>query len=120
MSRRTGIRIHPVHQHFLGVQSADRSRHRKHAIPSSRVRRYEGDFGAGLHDRGSLRRDSRERSAVLERTSPEVHAQAVSVIVDAIGDVWILVIAAGALWTICSVCLRRARFPTIKADEVSR
>jgi hypothetical protein len=81
------VRIHPVHQHFLGVLSADRSRHRKHAIPSSRVRRYEGDFGAGPHDRGSLRRDSRERSAVLERTSPEVHAQAVSVIVDAIGDV---------------------------------
>ncbi|KAF2644127.1 MFS general substrate transporter [Massarina eburnea CBS 473.64] len=57
------------------------------------------------------------RSAVLEHTTPEVHAQAVDAIVDAISNVWIMVIAAGALWTVSSMFLHRARFQTPKSEE---
>ncbi|OAG01985.1 MFS general substrate transporter [Paraphaeosphaeria sporulosa] len=57
------------------------------------------------------------RSAVLERVTPEVHAQAVDVIVDAISNIWLLVVAAGVLWTVCSFFLTRARFLTSKGED---
>lgn len=57
------------------------------------------------------------RSAVLEQVTPEVHAQAVDVIVDAISKIWLLVVAAGALWTLCSFFLNRVRFLTPKGSD---
>ena len=47
------------------------------------------------------------RSTLLQRTSPEIRAQCINIIVRSIGDVWVLVIAAGALYTICSCFLAR-------------
>jgi len=45
------------------------------------------------------------RSTVLQTTSPELREQCIEVIVRGINDVWVLVIAAGALYTICSCFL---------------
>lgn len=50
------------------------------------------------------------RSDMLENMGPELRARAVGAIVRTIGDVWVMVIAAGALWTICSLFLTRKRF----------
>lgn len=52
------------------------------------------------------------RSQVLETASPELRARCVDAIVRTIDDVWIMVIVAGALWTICSFFLTRKRFLT--------
>ncbi|PLB54585.1 MFS general substrate transporter [Aspergillus steynii IBT 23096] len=50
------------------------------------------------------------RSEVLQTVTPEVRTQCVDAIVKTIGDVWVMVIAAGALWTLCSLFLTRRRF----------
>lgn len=50
------------------------------------------------------------RSDVLENMGPVLRARAVGAIVRTIDDVWVMVIAAGALWTICSLFLTRKRF----------
>ncbi|KAK4186657.1 major facilitator superfamily domain-containing protein [Podospora australis] len=50
------------------------------------------------------------RSAVLENASPEVRERCVDVIVESISKIWILVIAAGVLYSICSLGLTRTRF----------
>ncbi|KAL4919167.1 MFS general substrate transporter [Aspergillus aurantiobrunneus] len=50
------------------------------------------------------------RSELLQTVTPEVRAQCVDAIVKTIGDVWTMVIAAGALWTLCSLFLARMRF----------
>lgn len=49
-------------------------------------------------------------SEVLQSMSPELRDRAVDAIVRTIGDVWAMVIAAGALWTGCSLLLTRKRF----------
>jgi hypothetical protein len=60
------------------------------------------------------------RSKILEQATPQIRAQAVDVIVDAISKIWALVISAGVLWTVCSLFLHRARFLTPKAAESDR
>ncbi|KAL8975228.1 MAG: hypothetical protein Q9197_000531 [Variospora fuerteventurae] len=50
------------------------------------------------------------RSAVLETATPELRALCIDVIVHSIGKAWILVITAGALFTLCSCFLTRRRF----------
>lgn len=50
------------------------------------------------------------RSTLLEKASPELRAQCIDVIVHSIDNAWVLVIAAGALWTVCSCFLTRKRF----------
>lgn len=50
------------------------------------------------------------RSQLLQTAPPELRAKCVDAIVKTIGDVWVMVIAAGALWTLCSLFLIRRRF----------
>ncbi|KAL4940536.1 major facilitator superfamily domain-containing protein [Aspergillus oleicola] len=50
------------------------------------------------------------RSEILRSVSPEVREQCVDAIVETIGDVWVMVIATGALWTVFSLFLTRKRF----------
>jgi Na+/melibiose symporter-like transporter len=45
------------------------------------------------------------KSAVLQTTTPVVRKQCIDAIIRGINDVWVLVIAAGALYTICSCFL---------------
>ncbi|MCJ1470028.1 hypothetical protein MMC07_008673 [Pseudocyphellaria aurata] len=54
------------------------------------------------------------RSTVLETASPELRAKCIDVIVQGIRDNWTLVIAAGALYAVCSCFLTRKRFPEVK------
>ncbi|KAI1158479.1 MFS general substrate transporter [Nemania serpens] len=54
------------------------------------------------------------RSDILSHVAPETRDAIIDVIVDAINKVWILVIVAGALHTICSVFLTRSRFVAMK------
>ncbi|KAI1143704.1 MFS general substrate transporter [Hypoxylon sp. FL0543] len=56
-------------------------------------------------------------SEVLTRAPPEVRDAVVAVIVGAIDKVWILAIAAGALHTVCSLCLTRERFVRPKGRD---
>ena len=49
------------------------------------------------------------RSTVLETATPELRAQCINVLVRTINDDWVLVIAAGALYTLCSCFLTRTR-----------
>ncbi|KAL9003146.1 MAG: hypothetical protein Q9188_003968 [Gyalolechia gomerana] len=50
------------------------------------------------------------KSTVLETATPELRAQCIDVIVHSIDNAWVLVIAAGALWTVCSCFLSQKRF----------
>jgi MFS family permease len=50
------------------------------------------------------------KSTVLQTTTPELRAQCIDVIVQSIDYAWVLVIAAGALYTLCSCFLSRKRF----------
>ena len=50
------------------------------------------------------------KSTVLETATPELRAQCINVLVRTIDDDWVLVIAAGALYTVCSCFLTRRRF----------
>lgn len=50
------------------------------------------------------------RSTVLETTTPVLRDRCIDVIVRSVDDVWVLVIAAGALFTVCSCFLTRRRF----------
>ncbi|GKZ26255.1 hypothetical protein AbraIFM66951_004443 [Aspergillus brasiliensis] len=50
------------------------------------------------------------RSELLHNATPELRAKCVDAIVKTIGDVWVMVIVAGALWTLCSLFLTRKRF----------
>lgn len=56
------------------------------------------------------------RSAVLAQTPPELRARCIDVIVRVIDYDWVLVIAAGSLWTLCSLFLSRERFVKPKMD----
>ncbi|SPO07260.1 related to aflatoxin efflux pump AFLT [Cephalotrichum gorgonifer] len=49
------------------------------------------------------------RSQLLESVSPEIKAEALEVIVGVIAKEWVLVIAAGALQTICALFMSRKR-----------
>ncbi|KAI1081034.1 MFS general substrate transporter [Whalleya microplaca] len=57
------------------------------------------------------------RSEVLTNASPDIRDAAIEVIVRAIDKVWILVIAAGALHTVCSLFLTHSRFITPKGRD---
>jgi hypothetical protein len=50
------------------------------------------------------------KSAILEELSPDLRAKCIDVIVKSIGYDWILVVAAGALQTICALFLNKKRF----------
>lgn len=50
------------------------------------------------------------KSTLLQTTTPELRKQCIDVIVRSIDDIWVLVIAAGALYMICSCFLTRRRF----------
>ena len=50
------------------------------------------------------------RSAVLETATPELRTKCIDVIVQGIRGVWMLVIAAGALYAFCSCFMTRKRF----------
>ncbi|KAL4934218.1 MFS general substrate transporter [Aspergillus undulatus] len=49
------------------------------------------------------------RSELLRSVTPELRERCVDAIVRTIGDIWGMVIAAGALWTVCSLFLVRKR-----------
>lgn len=75
---------------------------------------YEG-IKSVLSDQGFTNEELRgaiagSRSKVLESISPELRAQCIDVLVHTIADIWIMVIAAGALLIICSCFLSRKRF----------
>lgn len=57
------------------------------------------------------------RSEVLQNAPTEVREESLEVIVSSIGEAWILVIAAGALYTICSLALTKSRFITPKTES---
>ena len=50
------------------------------------------------------------KSTVLETATPELRAQCIDAIVQSIDENWVLIIAAGALYTLCSCFLTRRRF----------
>ncbi|KAK7403166.1 hypothetical protein QQX98_011070 [Neonectria punicea] len=50
------------------------------------------------------------QSKVLESIGPELRERCLDVLVETIADIWIMVIAAGALLTICACFLSRKRF----------
>ena len=50
------------------------------------------------------------RSTVLETATPELRARCIDVIVHSMDNAWVLVIAAGALFTVCSCFLTRKRY----------
>ena len=56
------------------------------------------------------------RSEVLQNASEEVREESLGVIVESIGEAWILVIVAGALYTICSLGLTKTRFIKPKTE----
>ncbi|KAI6087410.1 MFS general substrate transporter [Hypoxylon rubiginosum] len=57
------------------------------------------------------------RSEILTNATPEIRDQCINVLVSVISDLWVLVIAAGAVYTISSCCLTRGRFIIAKADS---
>ncbi|KAF2836213.1 MFS general substrate transporter [Patellaria atrata CBS 101060] len=76
---------------------------------------------AGLQDvlRGTGYPDSEIRAAIagarsdiLQNANPELRARCIDVIVRSIRNAWVLVITAGALWTVCSCFLTKRRFVT--------
>lgn len=50
------------------------------------------------------------RSEVLETISPELRARCLDVLVRTIADIWFMVVAAGALMTVCACFLSKKRF----------
>lgn len=50
------------------------------------------------------------KSTVLEKATPELRKQCIDIIVHSIDNAWVLVIAAGSLYTLCSCFLTRRRF----------
>ena len=48
------------------------------------------------------------KSTVLQTTTPELRSRCIDVIVGSIDDAWVLVVAAGALYTLCSCFLTRS------------
>ncbi|KAL8794639.1 MAG: hypothetical protein Q9195_002835 [Heterodermia aff. obscurata] len=50
------------------------------------------------------------KSTVLETATPKLREQCIDVIVHSIDSVWVLVIAAGVMYTLCSCFLTRTRF----------
>ncbi|AEO70845.1 uncharacterized protein THITE_122455 [Thermothielavioides terrestris NRRL 8126] len=50
------------------------------------------------------------RSDVLRSVAPDVRARCLDAIVDSIARCWFMVVAAGALYTLCSLFLSRARY----------
>ncbi|KAI0877922.1 major facilitator superfamily domain-containing protein [Hypoxylon argillaceum] len=57
------------------------------------------------------------RSDILTSVPPATRDAVIDVIVDAISKVWILVIAGGALHTVCSLFLTRSRFVAAKGRK---
>ncbi|KAH6853759.1 major facilitator superfamily domain-containing protein [Chaetomium sp. MPI-CAGE-AT-0009] len=57
------------------------------------------------------------RSDVLQSVDPEVRAQCLGIIVHAISCCWLLVVAAGSLYTLCSLFLTRSRWIVRKSGE---
>ncbi len=66
--------------------------------------------GSGYDDSEIQAAIAGARSTVLQTTTPELRARCIDVIVRSISNVWVLVIAAGALYTLCSCFLTRERF----------
>jgi hypothetical protein len=68
-----------------------------------------GEYGGFSDDeiRGAI---AGARSAVLESVSDGVRERCVDVIVETVGTVWVLVIAAGGVYMVCAVFLTRRRF----------
>lgn len=50
------------------------------------------------------------KSTILETATPELRAKCIDLIVQGVRDVWMLIIAAGALYAVCSCFLTRKRF----------
>ncbi|KAL8917608.1 MAG: hypothetical protein Q9172_005771 [Xanthocarpia lactea] len=66
--------------------------------------------GTGYRDEEIQAAMAGARSTVLETATPELRARCIDVIVHSISNAWILVITAGALFTLCSCFLTRRRF----------
>ena len=66
--------------------------------------------GTGYSDNEIRAAIAGAKSTVLETANPELRARCIDVLVRSIGDDWILVIAAGTLYTLCSCFLTRRRF----------
>ena len=66
--------------------------------------------GAGYSDSEIQAAIAGARSTLLQTVSPELRAQCIDVIVKSIGNEWTLVIAAGALYTVCACFLTHKRF----------
>lgn len=49
-------------------------------------------------------------SELLQSVSPQLRMQCIDAIVKAMDDVWVMIIAAGALWIVCSLFLMHKRF----------
>lgn len=66
--------------------------------------------GRGLSDSQIQGAIAGARSDLLDSLDSELRARCIDVIVDSIAKCWILVVAAGALYTLCSCFLTRKRF----------
>lgn len=74
-------------------------------------------LGSGYTDTQIQAAIAGARSEILTNATPEIRDQCINVLVSVIGDVWALVIAAGALYTVSSCFLTRGRFITAKVDS---
>ncbi|KAK9486442.1 major facilitator superfamily domain-containing protein [Lipomyces starkeyi] len=68
--------------------------------------------GMGFSDSEIQRAIAGSRSQLLEAISPELRAKCLDIIVHIIDLEWVLVMAAGALQTICALFMWRRRFPS--------
>ena len=66
--------------------------------------------GTGYSDRDIQAAIAGAKSTVLQTTTPAIRARCIDVIVRSIEDVWLLVVAAGSLYTVCSLFLTHKRF----------
>lgn len=66
--------------------------------------------GTGYHDSEIQAALAGARSTILESVTPELRARCIDVIVQSIQNDWVLCVAAGALYTLCSCFLTRKRF----------
>ena len=66
--------------------------------------------GTGYSDSDIQAAIAGAKSTVLGTAPPKLRAQCIDVIVQSIRDVWVMVIAAGALYILCSCFLTRRRF----------
>lgn len=65
--------------------------------------------GSGFSDADIRAAIAGAKSHVLQDAAPELRARAIEVIVNSIDDAYVMVIAAGGLYIVCSLFLKREK-----------